>query len=93
MGACTCRADAHFVDPLMDVTTPREIHLAFYSLIKLFASVETEQKSLTWASKPELPSSLKASDVQQVVLPTSRISSCKIFAACTGRGKVGPLVL
>lgn len=28
--------DARFVDPLMDVGTPREIHLAFFSLIKIF---------------------------------------------------------
>jgi hypothetical protein len=60
------RADAHFVDPLMDVASPREIHLAFYSLIKLFTKVEAEQNSLTWNHTPELPSALKGADIQQV---------------------------
>lgn len=54
------------MDPLMDVGTPREIHLAFYSLIKLFSSVDVEKKSVTWAEKPELPSHMKASELQQV---------------------------
>ena len=62
------RHDARFVDPLMDVGTPREIHLAFFSLIKLFTSVETTQKSLTSNEKPELPSHMKASELQQVGL-------------------------
>ena len=60
------RQDARFVDPLMDVGTPREIHLAFYSLIKLFSGVDVEKKSVTWAEKPELPSHMKASELQQV---------------------------
>ena len=63
---CACRLDAHFEDPLMDVATPREIHLAFYSLIKLFKAVETEQKSLTWNAEPLLPSYIKPEEVQQV---------------------------
>lgn len=51
----------------MDVGTPREIHLAFLSLIKLFKSIDMEQKSLTWNAQPVgLPSSLQAGDVQQV---------------------------
>ena len=54
------------MDPLMDVGTPREIRLAFYSLIKLFSSVDVEKKSVTWAEKPELPSHMKASELQQV---------------------------
>ncbi len=69
-GRCgPCRQDARFVDPLMDVGTPREIHLAFISLIKLFKSIDMEQKSLTWAPQPQgLPQGLLASDVQQVPL-------------------------
>jgi hypothetical protein len=50
----------------MDVATPREIHLAFYSLIKMFASVDVEQKSLSWNAQPLLPGNIKAEDVQQV---------------------------
>ena len=49
----------------MDVGTHREIDLAFLSLIKIFKDVEVEKKSLTWSEKPELPSSLKAAEVQQ----------------------------
>lgn len=53
--------------PLMDVGTPWEIHLTFFSLIKLFKSIDVEQKSVTWAPVPEgLPQGLQASDVQQV---------------------------
>ncbi len=63
----SCRQDARFVDPLMDVGTPREIHLAFISLIKLFKSIDMEQKSLAWAPQPQgLPHGLQGSDVQQV---------------------------
>ena len=49
----------------MDVGTHREIDLAFLSLIKIFKSIEVEKKSLTWSEKPELPSSIKAAEVQQ----------------------------
>ena len=52
----------------MDVGTPREIHLAFYSLIKLFNDVEVEQLGLAWADQPQLPHSIKAEEVQQVSL-------------------------
>ena len=60
------REDARFVDPLMDVGTPREIHLAFFSLIKLFSSVDAQKKSLTWNEKPELPSHMTGAGLQQV---------------------------
>ncbi len=52
----------------MDVGTHREINLAFLSLIKIFKDVEVEKKSVTWNQKPELPSSIKAAEVQQVRL-------------------------
>ncbi|CAL8461612.1 g1143 [Coccomyxa elongata] len=68
------RQDARFVDPLMDVGTPREIHLAFISLIKLFKSIDMEQKSLTWSPQPQgLPQGLQASDVQQVLLNNRQV--------------------
>ena len=60
----------------MDVATPREIHLAFYSLIKLFSDVEVEQLGLAWADQPQLPPSIKAEEVQQVSLvPVSFFSA------------------
>ena len=52
----------------MDVGTHREINLAFLSLIKIFKDVEVEKKSVTWNQKPELPSSIKAAEVQQARL-------------------------
>lgn len=57
-------ANASFVDPLMHVTTPREIQLAFYSLIKLFKDVEVYKKSVVWNSTPRLPADLRG--LQQV---------------------------
>jgi hypothetical protein len=62
------REDAHFVDPLMDVKTPREIHLAFFSLIKLFKDVEVHQKAVALNPKPRLPKTIKAADVQQFIV-------------------------
>lgn len=50
----------------MDVGTPREINLAFFSLIKLFSSIDAQKKSLTWNEKPELPSHLTGAGLQQV---------------------------
>ena len=64
--AMASREDARFVDPLMDVGTPREINLAFFSLIKLFSSIDAQKKSLTWDEKPELPSHLTGAGLQQV---------------------------
>ncbi|KAK9846550.1 hypothetical protein WJX81_006399 [Elliptochloris bilobata] len=60
-------ADARFVDPLMDVGTPREIHLAFYSLIKIFKDVEVHKKSVAWNTTPRLPAGFKAGTQQVVV--------------------------
>jgi hypothetical protein len=60
--------DAHFVDPLMDVKTPREINLAFLSLIKLFKEVKMEQKSITLNPKPRLPSGFEARNTQQFLV-------------------------
>ena len=57
------------MDPLMDVGTPREINLAFISLIKLFTSIDAQKKSLTWSEKPELPSHMTGAGLQQVRLP------------------------
>ena len=54
------------MDPLMDVGTPREIQLAFISLIKLFTSIDAQKKSLTWNEKPELPSHMTAAGLQHV---------------------------
>ena len=53
---------------LMDVKTPREINLAFLSLIKLFSEVKVEQKSISLNPKPRLPSSINAGSAQQVNL-------------------------
>ena len=60
----------------MDVGTPREINLAFFSLIKLFDSIDAQKKSLTWNEKPELPSHLQAAGLQQVyrLAPLTMIS-------------------
>ena len=55
-----------FVDPLMKVDTPREINLAFLSLIKLFKDIQVDQKSVALNPKPRLPSHLKAASTQQV---------------------------
>lgn len=52
----------------MDVKTPREINLAFLSLIKLFSEVKVEQKSITLNPKPRLPSSVNAAGTQQVCM-------------------------
>ena len=54
----------------MDVGTHREMQLAFISLIKIFKDVEVEKKSVTWNEKPELPSSIKAAEVQQASPPS-----------------------
>lgn len=53
----------------MDVKTPREINLAFLSLIKLFSEVKVEQKSISLNPKPRLPSSINAGSAQQVNAP------------------------
>ena len=50
----------------MDVKTPREINLAFLSLIKLFSEVKVEQKSIMLNPKPRLPSSINPGSAQQV---------------------------
>ena len=55
---------------LMDVKTPREINLAFLSLIKLFSEVKVEQKSISLNPKPRLPSSINAGSAQQVNTPS-----------------------
>ncbi|EIE22045.1 hypothetical protein COCSUDRAFT_56477 [Coccomyxa subellipsoidea C-169] len=68
------RQDARFVDPLMDVGTPREVNLAFISLIKLFKSIDMEQKSLTWSTPPvALPSGVQPGDLLQVLLNNRQV--------------------
>ena len=79
--AMASREDARFVDPLMDVGTPREINLAFFSLIKLFSSIDAHKKSLTWNEKPELPSHLTGAGLQQVcqLVPLTMASLFLVF--------------
>ena len=66
-----CRQDAHFIDPLMDVKTPEEIALAFYSLVKTFTKVEVSETSAELIESPTLPKHLQSGQYQQVQWPLS----------------------
>ena len=63
----------------MDVKTPREINLAFLSLLKLFSEVQVEQKSIALNPKPRLPSSISPGSAQQVMIASQ---ASDIHPAC-----------
>jgi hypothetical protein len=58
---------AHFVDPLMNCKGTREILLAFYSLIKIFDTVQIEQLSAKLSTDPRLPPELASQNLEQVM--------------------------
>ena len=49
--------------------TLREIHLAFYSLIRIFKDVEVHKKSMVWNTTPRLPSGFTAGTQQVLAWP------------------------
>eukprot|EP00884_Botryococcus_braunii_P002868 jgi/Botrbrau1/12582/Bobra.0169s0112.1 len=64
---------AHFVDPLMNCKGTKEILLAFYSLIKIFDTVQIEQLSAKLSKDPRLPPGLASQNIEQVVVQNHQI--------------------
>ena len=63
---------------LMEVKTPKEISVAFNSLVHLFHTVEVKLKSIALDPDQEVPAQLsKAHNVQQVALLASLLSLLK----------------